>query len=634
MPRNSSGNYTLPAGNPVVPNTLIETNWANPTLADVATALTESLDRFGRGSMLAPLLLADGTQIAPAFAFNSEASTGLYHPATAELAVSVTGSQVALFEPSGVTVFQDLTVQGATTFAGDLGITGNVTLTGDLDVTGTTTTDLLDVVTNATVGGTLGVTGLATLGSLTVTAATVLAALTVSGLFAANGGVVLGDAAADALTINSDTATIPGGLNFAGGNLGINVPVPVARLDVGGAINLADGQALQWAGGSSVRIAGNNAAGVFGIYTANTEQVRVNSLGNVGVGTTSPDSRLTVSGNAAAPPTLPAGSLVHLVGADATGARVIQDVAAGNATFTGRRSNGTIAAPTTVAADNLLASFGGSGYDGAAWSAVQEGFFGIRASEAWTGSAHGAYLFWGTTPNGSTVALERARLDAAGNVGVGTVPSAWGGVFSAGGAIEQRAYTVASHNSAPQAYQGGNIFHDGANWRRKLAGFGILTSYECSAGSLRFASAPTGAAGTVAAITDALIFDIPTNVWNFVSGSGSIRVGGHITRANVQAPGAPTLGVSNFTHGGTRVPDYFEIVARCIVAGDGFAVGDEARLVPGEPDFGTVLSSYATSSIISMFASGQIIILSPTGAGIDVVVQGARYRLVAKAIWL
>ena len=60
MPRNSQGLYTLPAGNPVVPNTLIEANWANPTMDDIAAALTGSLPRDGSAPMTGPLTLASG----------------------------------------------------------------------------------------------------------------------------------------------------------------------------------------------------------------------------------------------------------------------------------------------------------------------------------------------------------------------------------------------------------------------------------------------------------------------------------------------------------------------------------------------------------------------------------------------
>lgn len=48
MPRNGSGAYSLPAGNPVVTQTLITSGWANTTLSDIAVALTNSLSKDGQ----------------------------------------------------------------------------------------------------------------------------------------------------------------------------------------------------------------------------------------------------------------------------------------------------------------------------------------------------------------------------------------------------------------------------------------------------------------------------------------------------------------------------------------------------------------------------------------------------------
>lgn len=47
MPRDVSGNYTLPASNPVVPFTVITSTWANSTMSDVAAALTQSISANG-----------------------------------------------------------------------------------------------------------------------------------------------------------------------------------------------------------------------------------------------------------------------------------------------------------------------------------------------------------------------------------------------------------------------------------------------------------------------------------------------------------------------------------------------------------------------------------------------------------
>lgn len=49
MPRNGSGTYNLPAGNPVVPGTVISSSgWANPTLSDISAALTQSMSSDGQ----------------------------------------------------------------------------------------------------------------------------------------------------------------------------------------------------------------------------------------------------------------------------------------------------------------------------------------------------------------------------------------------------------------------------------------------------------------------------------------------------------------------------------------------------------------------------------------------------------
>lgn len=77
MPRDDSGNYSLPPGSEAVTGTTIQASTHNTPLADIAQALTGSLARNGSGPMLAPLKLVDGTLAAPAMAFNSETGTGL-----------------------------------------------------------------------------------------------------------------------------------------------------------------------------------------------------------------------------------------------------------------------------------------------------------------------------------------------------------------------------------------------------------------------------------------------------------------------------------------------------------------------------------------------------------------------------
>lgn len=140
MPRNSSGNYTLPAGNPVVPNTLIETTWANPTMSDIASSITDSLDRYGRGGMLAQLKLADGTPVQPAFAFNAESSTGLFRQAAGVLAFSILGVTAATLAAGAPAAATDIITKADldSSVSGYLPLTGgtlagpgNLTVSGD-----------------------------------------------------------------------------------------------------------------------------------------------------------------------------------------------------------------------------------------------------------------------------------------------------------------------------------------------------------------------------------------------------------------------------------------------------------------------------------------------------------------------
>jgi hypothetical protein len=56
MSRDLTGLYTLPSViNPVQPGTIIAVEWANPTLTDIAAAISDSLSRSGKGGMGAPL---------------------------------------------------------------------------------------------------------------------------------------------------------------------------------------------------------------------------------------------------------------------------------------------------------------------------------------------------------------------------------------------------------------------------------------------------------------------------------------------------------------------------------------------------------------------------------------------------
>ena len=265
MPRNGSGTYTLPSGNPVVAGTTIEASWANTTLNDVATEMTGSLSRAGSGGMTGPLRLDAGTAGVPALAWSTETTTGLYRAGTNDVRLAVATSDVMRWQAAGVSVTGTLGVSAAATFSTTLAVTGAATLSSTLAVTGTTT-----------------LTGAATL-----TANPTLSAGTANGVLYLDGSKVASSGSA---------------LTFDGTNLGIGTASPGAKLDVVGAIRstnsgnenyfLSDGtnrSSLQQAGAALYFNTNDNLAaqGAFIWRSSNALTVRMtlDLSGNLGLNT-------------------------------------------------------------------------------------------------------------------------------------------------------------------------------------------------------------------------------------------------------------------------------------------------------------------------------------------------------------
>lgn len=171
MPRNASGIYTLPGGNPVTPGDVIEADWANTTLEDVADALTNSLSRTGAGGMLAPFRIADGNISGPGLSYLNETNTGLYRSGSGSTWMAVLGVNVAQFSTVGLTVAagKALTVLGNASASGTLSITGATTLSSTLAVTGAITATG-GVVGNVT-GNVTAASGTSTFNDVVVTGA-------------------------------------------------------------------------------------------------------------------------------------------------------------------------------------------------------------------------------------------------------------------------------------------------------------------------------------------------------------------------------------------------------------------------------------------------------------------------------
>ena len=98
MSRNGSGTYTLPAGNPVVTGTTISSTWANSTLTNIASALTDSLAADGQTTATGNLKMGNNriTGLANAIASTDALAfgqVGTIAPQNAN-AVAITGGAI------------------------------------------------------------------------------------------------------------------------------------------------------------------------------------------------------------------------------------------------------------------------------------------------------------------------------------------------------------------------------------------------------------------------------------------------------------------------------------------------------------------------------------------------------------
>jgi hypothetical protein len=133
MPRNSSGNFVLPVGNPVSPNTVIESGWANVTMDDLAQGITDSLDRNGRGGMLAPFRLADGTLTAPGLGFLAEPSMGIRRAGTKHMEAVMSGIIRQQWLDDHVAFPQEVRAQASAVITGT--VTGTAVTQSNIDAT-------------------------------------------------------------------------------------------------------------------------------------------------------------------------------------------------------------------------------------------------------------------------------------------------------------------------------------------------------------------------------------------------------------------------------------------------------------------------------------------------------------------
>ncbi len=307
----------------------------------------------------------------------------------------------------------------------------------------------------------------------------------------------------------------------ASGRLGINVTSPTIKLQVETDVNASDGlfvRNLNTGSSALGAVTAASAVGSFGMrahsaahatfpsravlqsdstftnglavvasgatpisfLTNSTERARIDSAGNLGLGTASPSSF---------------GRLAVLSGATANTA--FFDNTAGSAYTTNAFfANAALTLRSGAnATGNATAIRLGSGLNGA-----MEGLFGLVQNA----STYGDFVW--QSYNGTYG--ERMRLDSAGNLGLGVTPSAWGSggkmQLPNGGAISA---------SGPALDITANAYYSGS-W--KYIGTGTATLYNHDTGKHQWFTAPSGTAGAAISFTQAMTLDA----------SGNLLVGG------------------------------------------------------------------------------------------------------------
>jgi hypothetical protein len=362
------------------------------------------------------------------------------------------------------------------------------------------------------------------------------------------------------------------------GNVGIGTTSPSSygRLGVIGNIaSSADGATVltMRSTGGNTNLGSYNATGSTLAFQTNAsgsgevERMRINTVGDVGIGTTAPGGKLEVYQTAATPTIR---MFTNFVGGNAVDLNpFITGVSNGGYSLaiggtirqvfntTGDMGIGTTGPSTrlhvakSVANDPCIVrsetTVSGNNFDYAAFTAVAPGSNGgivawgtgsLRAGQVWVQSNGAQPLVLGTNDT------ERVRIDTAGQVGIGTTPSAW---VSSWRAIDINAGGGALFSGLALSGIANNAFLDsGVNWRYK-GSYGAGAFSMGSDGSISIQNAGTGVAGNI----------ITFNTRIYVAPAGDIGIGttGPVSRLNVAGTTALTWVGSGISSGLVTIGD-------------------------------------------------------------------------------